>query len=80
MNTTNTRFWFPVKSHGIGWGLPVTWQGWMVLASYLTLVISNSLYFNPEHNFTAWLIGFLSITLTFLFIVWVKGERPLKWR
>jgi hypothetical protein len=28
-----SRYWFPAKRYGWGWGLPVTWQGWAVLAA-----------------------------------------------
>ena len=35
------RYWFPAKPYGTGygWGLPITWQGWGVLVTYLSLVI-----------------------------------------
>ena len=26
------KYWFPAKRYGWGWGLPSTWQGWIVLA------------------------------------------------
>jgi hypothetical protein len=25
------RYWFPAKTYGWGWGLPSTWEGWLVL-------------------------------------------------
>ncbi len=28
-------YWFPAKTYGWGWGLPVTWQGWVVTAATL---------------------------------------------
>ena len=26
----NPPYWFPAKRYGYGWGLPHTWQGWIV--------------------------------------------------
>ena len=31
--------WFAPKRYGYGTGLPISWQGWAVLAAYLALVI-----------------------------------------
>lgn len=30
--------WFLPKSHGYGAGLPIAWQGWVLLVGYITLV------------------------------------------
>jgi hypothetical protein len=27
------EYWFPAKRYGWGWGIPVTWQGWVVFAA-----------------------------------------------
>ena len=32
------RYWFPAKTYGWGWGLPRTWEGWVVLGVYLALL------------------------------------------
>ena len=34
--------WFPAKKYGYGWGLPITWQGWVVTLSYLLLIVGGS--------------------------------------
>lgn len=31
--------WFAAKRYGYGAGLPITWQGWVLLASYLALML-----------------------------------------
>jgi len=38
--TDRPTFWFPVKRHGWGWGLPVRWQGRLVPVAYTTLLAS----------------------------------------
>lgn len=32
---TDGKYWFPAKTFGWGWGLPRTWQGWVVFLVYL---------------------------------------------
>ena len=27
---TERKYWFPAKRYGWGWGMPNTWQGWLV--------------------------------------------------
>ena len=36
-------YWFRAKEYGWGWGLPLTWQGWVVFAAFFLLVISGAL-------------------------------------
>jgi membrane-anchored protein YejM (alkaline phosphatase superfamily) len=33
--------WFRARRFGYGAGLPIRWQGWAVLASYLALVLGS---------------------------------------
>jgi hypothetical protein len=35
MSKNEKEIWFPAMQYGIGWGLPVTWQGWVVLLIYI---------------------------------------------
>ena len=73
-------FWFPVKRYGWGWGLPVSWQGWVVFASYLALLFGGIYYFLPQRNALG-LFGYISgLTAILVVIVAVKGERPVAWR
>jgi hypothetical protein len=34
MSEDHPRYWFPAKTYGWGWGLPSTWEGWLVLVGY----------------------------------------------
>jgi hypothetical protein len=31
------KYWFPAKRYGWGWGLPITWQGWLTLVVFILL-------------------------------------------
>jgi hypothetical protein len=73
------EIWFPAKRYGWGWGLPVRWQGWVVLTAYvglLTLTVSLPALRSQPGTCAAG-IGGLSGLL--ILVCWLKGERP-KWR
>lgn len=73
-------FWFPVKRFGWGWGLPVRWQGWLVLVGYLLLLGLGIYYFRGQRGVPGQLIYTLVLTIVFVGIVAAKGERPAGWR
>jgi hypothetical protein len=70
--------WFPAKRYGWGWGPPVAWQGWVVLAVWIALLFAGLLWFAPMspmvHTLHALGMGALLIV-----VCWAKGERP-RWR
>lgn len=33
-----TRPWFAAKRFGVGAGLPIAWQGWMLLVAHISLI------------------------------------------
>jgi hypothetical protein len=38
VNTKNPRHWFRAKRYGLGWGLPLAWQGWAFLFSWMLII------------------------------------------
>lgn len=72
--------WFAAKRYGWGWGLPVRWEGWVVLAVYGLLFYAGIRYAKAERDPSSSLIYIAVITVVFVAIVAVKGERPLRWR
>jgi hypothetical protein len=74
-------FWFPVKRYGWGWGLPVCWQGWVVLLAYFALVVGGLRYFAAQRAPVSVVLAFCAVlTIALVAIVVVKGERPARWR
>jgi hypothetical protein len=73
------KYWFPAKRYGWGWGLPSSWQGWVVLVIYFGLLGLGILLFRPHREPFYFLgyVGFLSVLL--VAICRLKGEPP-KWR
>ncbi len=73
------RYWFPAKRYGWGWGIPATWQGWLVLAAYLALVFGGVPLVQAARGNATYLLYIGFLTLIFVAICWIKGEPP-KWR
>ncbi|KQV43042.1 MULTISPECIES: hypothetical protein [unclassified Duganella] len=73
------QYWFPAKRYGWGWGVPVTWQGWLVLVAYLLAMVGGALLLNPAHS----PLGFLALTTVatsiFILVCYLTGEPP-RWR
>jgi len=73
-------FWFAVKRYGWGWGLPVRWQGWLVLVGYLGLLCAGIYYFERRQGSSSLLLYIVVLTAVLIAIVALKGERPVRWR
>jgi len=71
------KFWFHVKSFGWGWGLPASWQGWLVLLGYFGLLLAGTLIDTSTGGYLAYVF---TLTVILIIIVAVKGEKPAKWR
>ena len=77
---TGRQYWFAAKRYGWGWGLPITWQGWVVLVLllWLAVVFSVTRYLMP-HGLVFHLAFVLVMVLVLVGICYKKGEPP-RWR
>lgn len=76
MPGTKGDVWFPAKKHGVGWGLPVVWQGWAVLLAYLGLVFAGVLAIQSRPvMIIPFVIYVLLLSAALIFICWKKGEK-----
>ena len=73
------QFWFPAKRYGWGWGLPITWQGWLVFIVFLALLIVGFFLFPPGRETFAFLVYTGVLIVVLLVICYAKGEPP-RWR
>jgi len=71
--------WFPAKTLGWGWGLPVAWQGWIVYGGAVALLIAAPFVLPPGKHPVLFHVYVLAVVLVLLVICWLKGERP-RWR
>jgi hypothetical protein len=73
------KYWFAAKRYGWGWGLPTTWQGWLVLAAFVVLVIVGSIVFPPSKQTWSYVAYVAVLGVLVIGICWFKGEPP-RWR
>ena len=77
------KLWFRAKTFGLGW-YPVSWQGWALTLLYVAVLLTIALNVDPQvHSGSDFLLKFgtwfVIITVPFLAICWLKGEKP-RWR
>jgi hypothetical protein len=76
MKEDKDKKWFSAKKYGVGWGLPVTWQGWIVLLSYTLLIIIGAVTLtNPPYRIPLFIAYTFVLTGLLIFICWKKGEK-----
>jgi hypothetical protein len=64
------RYWFAAKDNGVGWSLPMAWEGWAAVAIFLAAgIAAYELLQAPAH-----LIVVPCIVLAFVGLVVLKGE------
>ncbi len=74
---TEKKIWFPAKRYGWGWGLPVCWQGWVVMIVWVLLLVAAQLLLLRHPVWFAVCIVGLAAGLIGI-CLW-KGEKP-RWR
>ena len=73
------EYWFRAKRYGWGWGIPATWQGWLVLAAFVVLMVVGSIAFPPGRQIWPYLAYVAILCVLLIGICWLKGEPP-RWR
>ena len=73
------RYWFAAKTYGWGWGLPLTWEGWVVFALYFGLLIVCAKLFPPDREPGQYAGAMTLLTSALIVICYAKGEPP-RWR
>ncbi|MCC8940033.1 hypothetical protein H8A99_27090 [Bradyrhizobium sp. Arg68] len=71
-------YWFPAKRYGWGWGLPVCWQGWALVAGFVILIAAGAATI-LRHSPNGFVAYALLLTVLFTGLCWWKGEPP-RWR
>lgn len=82
-NDNPQGLWFKRKVFGWGW-TPVRWQGWFVIAVYITVVIcfftkADETSRSGSDTLIIFSTPFLIATAILLAICYAKGEKP-KWQ
>jgi len=69
--------WFAAKSYGIGWSMPVTWQGWVTVLVYLVVLLAGLRMLSGSSERAVFIVG---LTALLVVVVAWKGEKPVRWR
>jgi hypothetical protein len=77
MPTNQNKIWFRAKTYG--WGLPCSWQGWVVMVGFLTLVCGGAFLIESEISLGVWITSVVILTAILIIICFLKGEKP-RWR
>lgn len=72
------KYWFRAKRYGWGWGLPLTWHGWLVLIAFFVAMAGSALRFLPD-RIDSFLACTAVLTLILVAVCYAKGEPP-RWR
>lgn len=76
MQKNNKDIWFPAKKYGVGWGLPIAWQGWVVLVSYISLLLLGGLFIGESpFMIIPFVIYVFILSGVLLYICMKKGEK-----
>ena len=76
---TKPRYWFPAKTYGWGWGLPSTWQGWLVFTLFHVLLFGAIPLIHPGRHVLGFILYVAGLSAVLLVICWRTGE-PTHWR
>jgi hypothetical protein len=68
------RYWFRAKRYGWGWGLPVAWQGWLILAVFLALLLAGAGAILLQFGGGIFVAYALALTAGLLGMCCLKGE------
>ena len=69
-------YWFPAKRYGWGWGIPSTWQGWVVLAVYVASVVAICIVYPPTSGPLRFILLVVLATALLTLICWLTGAPP----
>ena len=82
----NKRYWFRPKRYGWGYGLPLTWQGWLLMAAHIGVIITATLLIIPEDDADVRVIDVLllfaviGLATAVMMAIASNHAPPMKWR
>lgn len=79
MRNADKTYWFPAKRYGWGWGVPLCWQGWAVMAVYLAIMVGGGVLLAARGHVGAFDAVVAIATAALIAVCWRKGEPP-RWR
>jgi hypothetical protein len=72
------KFWFRRREYGLGWGLPVRWQGWLAYSAYFGLLFAGIRVLKTELGMLGPVVYVTLLTTALLGVIAAMGERSPK--
>ena len=79
MDEPSRKYWFPAKRYGWGWGLPTSWQGWIVMIVWTLVVVAVAPFLRPNEHPVRFGLCMVVMVAVLVAICYAKGEPP-RWR
>lgn len=73
------RYWFAAKQYGWGWGMPLTWEGWLTLALYVAGLVLAGVVSSAREDERWFMFAVPALTALLIGVCSMKGEPP-RWR
>lgn len=75
------KAWFRKRKYGYGWGLPQTWQGWVIFLLYIAFIPYDFVSIDStSHSVSDTLINFIPnmflATVIFIAIAFITSGKP----
>jgi hypothetical protein len=70
--------WFRGKRIGFGWGLPVRWQGWIVLLIY-GLLMSIGIAMLQQTRYHGFVLSYMTLLTCILIVICIWKGGPPRW-
>lgn len=68
-------YWFAAKRHGLGWGFPVCWQGWLAIVAFVVLVFGGIWVIRPDRHPAGFIAYIVALSALLVVTCWLKGEK-----
>jgi hypothetical protein len=73
------RYWFRAKRYGWGWGLPLTWEGWIVITVWLCVLVAVVPSLHAHRHVIDRVVFIVGMVVALFGVCYWKGE-PVRWR
>jgi len=71
--------WFSAKRYGFGTALPISWQGWLVMAIYFAVTIGSAFLFAKRPVILLSIIFPASVIFLVIAVRTTKGGMRWRW-
>lgn len=71
--------WFAPKSHGLGSGLPIAWQGWVLLLAHVAAIVGVTFLFIDRPGWMIVAVLVVSILPFPIYAAKTKGGWHWRW-